>query len=611
MTTTATSQPFELPLFVDNPTVCAAFQAVVERRGDHVAFRTLADETMFTWQEYGAQVRSLAAGFAALGLRHGATIATHLTNRPEFHFVDMAATHLGAVPFGVYNSSSPAQVCERLDNADARFYVTEQKFLAVAREAVEKHGAIDHLVVVDADVDGALTLADVAAAADPDFDFDGTWRSVRPDDLITIIYTSGTTGPPKGVQWDHGSVMGMLRAFSEALPMPTKQVSALPLAHAGERLQSHYMPLGHGSTVTCCTDVRQVLSHVADCHPDFFITVPRLWAKIRLAFLAQIEDRDPDTRAALMETISLGTERLELEMAKEPVPTDLRERHETAKALFRSEILVGWGLDDLRWAFIGSAPPAEDVVVFFHAIGIPLLEAYGLTEATGFAGAWARPDDFKLGSGGKPLPGVELQLAADGEILLRSAMTMVGYRKDPEATAEAVDAEGWLHTGDIGVIDDDGFVKIVDRKKDIVINAWGKNMSPSNIENEVKKACIDIGQVAVAIDGRNYTAALITLDADGAQSFARRLGLADPSVAAVSREPAVIDEISEAIRAANGHLSKVEQVKKFKLLDVEWTPDSDELTPTMKIRRRNVMDKYQREVDAIYADDAYATEVPA
>jgi long-subunit acyl-CoA synthetase (AMP-forming) len=493
----------------------------------------------------------------------------------------------------VYNTSTPDQIRQRIENSDCRIYVTESQFLPIVRQALIGGSPVEHVVVIDGGGPGTMPFADVAQAGGDGFDFEARWRAVRPEDVVTIIYTSGTTGPPKGAQWTHHNVMSMLRSWAKVLPLPTQSVSYLPMAHAGERMLTHYMPLGEASTVTCVNDYKRVLEAVAEAHPDFLATVPRTWVKLRTAIEAKIDaEPEHDLRAALRAAI---TSRLDIvESGSEGGSED------EALDLLRERILGPWGLDNLRAAFIGSAPPPPDVIRYFLALGVPLLEAYGLTEATGFGAIWPRLTDFKPGTIGKPLPGVELRFAQDGEILLRSDMNMAGYRKQPEESSTTLDAQGWLHTGDLGDLDEDGFVRLIGRKKEIIINQAGKNMSPSNIESAIKTANPLLGQVVAIGDQRPYVVALITLDADGAAALALKHGLPDASVAAVATAPPVIEEVARAVETGNAELSRVEQIKKFDLLDHEWHPDSDELTPTMKLKRDAIRAKYADRIDALY-----------
>jgi long-chain acyl-CoA synthetase len=366
---------------------------------------------------------------------------------------------------------------------------------------------------------------------------------------------------------------------------------------------THYMPLGEAGTVTSVPDHTKVMNAVREAHPDFLATVPRTWVKLRSAIEAQIDATECEAeRAALKNAIATGLRRVDEEAHGLEVTAELAESHEAAKAVLRTKVLEPWGLDQLNAALIGSAPPPQDVILYFLALGVPLLEAYGMTEATGFGATWPCLEDFKLGTVGKPMPGTELSIANDGEILLRGPMNMVGYRKQPEASAMTIDQDGWLHTGDLGELDEDGFLILRGRKKELIINQSGKNMSPSNIESAIKTANPFLGHVVAIGDGRPYLVALITLDSDGAAALARKHSLEEDSVAAVASSPTVNEEVANAVEAGNQELSRVEQIKKFKLLDVEWAPDSDELTPTMKLKRAPIAQKYAKEIEALYVD---------
>jgi long-chain acyl-CoA synthetase len=581
-------------------TVCEAFQITAALHAERVALRTKGDGTVMLWREYADCVRALAGGLAGLGIEHGDTVATQLVNRPEFHLIDLAAAHIGAVPFGVYNTSAPQQIVDRLENADCRIIITEMAFLPTVMEALAIYGRIQHVVVVDGPADGTMSLAELEAAAVPDFDFESSWRAVRPNDLLTMIYTSGTTGPPKGAQWTHGAVARFLKSWGQALPFPTSEVSYLPLAHAGERMLTHYMPLAAGATVTCCPSVREVFAHIVDARPDFFVTVPRTWSMLKSTMLAYVDDLDDfELKTEITTAINVSLERVELDWTNQPVPAALAESHDAVQQTIREKLLRPFGLDRMKVGFIGSAPPPPEDVKFFRAAGVLLLEGYGLTEATAFASVWPRMDDHRYGRVGKPLPGVELKLLDDGEILLRSDMNMAGYRKEPKATADALDGDGWLHTGDIGRLDDDGYLAIIDRKKALIINNNGKNMSPANIETEIQRETRLIAQIVAIGNNQDYVTALITLDPEATRIYMREQAVV-PSTASPYEHEAVIAEISAAVDRGNRRLSAVEQVKRFKILPVEWQPDSDELTPTMKVKRKPVEEKYAAEIAALY-----------
>jgi long-chain acyl-CoA synthetase len=588
---------------IQSPTVCGAFQRLVTAQPDRVALRSKGGERSLTWSELDARVRAVAGGLAALGIGHGDTLAMVLPNSMECHIVDYAAVHLGAVPFTIYNSSTPDQIAFQLANADATVVVTEAALLPKVLAAKAQVAALEHVVVTDGD-GGTTTLAAVEQGGADDFDFDAAWQAVEAEDLVTLIFTSGTTGPPKGAQWAHRTVMAQLRALDAALPMPTKGVvSFLPMAHAGGRITSHYMPLAYGAAITTCPDMRELPAYLAEVHPDVLFSVPRLWEKLQVGIEGLVAALpDAEQRRACEDAIAAGLQRVGAEDAgagAEAVDADLIARHEQGKAAL-TPVLARLGLDRIKTAFVGGAPSAPELSRFFRAVGVPLLEAYGLTE--GSLNIFSRLDDFKGGTAGKPLPGVELRLAEDGEMLLRGDLNFVSYRKQPDVTRATLDADGWLHTGDIAAVDADGFVTVIDRKKEIIINAAGKNMSPANIEQAVKGESSLIGQVVAIGDGRRYNTALITLDPEAAPTYAARLGVPEGSFEELVRAPELLAEVAAAVDRGNARLASVEQIKKFTLLPVTWLPDTDEMTPTMKLKRKPIAAKYAVEIEALYAD---------
>lgn len=592
---------------LDAATVPEAFQRTVAQYGDKLALRSIDGSVKLTWSEMGDRVRSIAAGLAGAGLGAGDTIAIMLPNTPECHLVDFGAVHLGAVPFAIFNSSPAEQIAHQLANADARLVVTEQAFLPKVLEAVASlDGQVEQVILVDGagDVDGTVSLATVEAAPAEGFDFEAAWRAVGADDLVTLIYTSGTTGPPKGAQWTHRTVMSEQRALDAALPMPTDGIiSFLPMAHAGGRITAHYMALGYGATITACPDMKEVPVALGTAHPDAFFSVPRLWEKLQVAIEGMIAAQPDEQRAELEEVVEVGLARVRAVEAGSGVPTaeaaELVERHEAI--LPRLAPLLGrLGLDNIKAAFVGGAPSSPELSQFFRAVGVPMLEAYGLTE--GSLNVFNRVDDYKTGTAGKPLPGVEVRLADDGELLCRGELNFSGYRKQPEATAEALDADGWLHTGDIASIDEEGFIAIVDRKKEIIISSAGKNMSPANIESSVRGESSLIGQVVAIGDARKYVTALITLDPEAAPVHAKRLGLEGLSLEELVEAPALLAEVEAIVDRANQRLHGNEQIKKFAVLGSAWLPDSDELTPTAKLKRRIIHVKYADQIEGLYAE---------
>jgi long-chain acyl-CoA synthetase len=587
--TSAGASRTQRPAGLNASTMPEAFQATAQAHPERVALRTKDDEFSMTWAEYAEKVRSLMAGLAALGLGRGDTLAIMLTNRPEFHFFDTAALHLGATPFSLYNTYTGEQIAYLVGDAGARIVVAEKGFL----DRVQGIEGVEHIVVVDAgDLDEALTIADVEAEGDPEFDFEAAWRAVKPDDVLTLIYTSGTTGPPKGVQLTHGNEISAVQGFNEVVPFPDdgRVISWLPMAHIAERTASHYLPIMLGFTTTCCPDPRQVVAYLPDVHPTWFFAVPRIWEKLKAAMEAAFAaEQDEAKRQATEWALGVGMKKVELIQAGEEVPAEVDEEYAKADELVLSKIRARLGFDQVEVVNVGAAPTPREVIEFFHAIGVPLAELWGMSETAGY-GACNPPEKIKIGTVGPVAPEAEIKLAEDGEVLIRGPFVMPGYRNQPEKTREAIDEDGWLHTGDVGEFDEDGYLKIVDRKKELIINAAGKNMSPANIEAKVKASSPLIGQAIAIGDGRPYNVALITLDPDVAPYFIEQNG-----------PEAVQAEVQRGVDAANEQLARVEGIKKFKLLDEEWLPGGDELTPTMKLKRKPILEKYAEEIEELYA----------
>jgi len=521
------------------------------------------------------------------------------TNRPEFHLFAAAALHLRATPFSIYNTYAPEQIQFQVEDAGARILVTEKAFL----ERVRSLTGVDHLVVVDADdLDEALTVADVEAKGDPEFDFEAAWRAVEPDDILTLIYTSGTTGPPKGVQLTHANQASAVRGFDELVAFPSdgRVISWLPMAHIAERACSHYLPMMLGFTTTCCQNPREIVAYLPEVRPTWFFSVPRIYEKLKAAMEAGIAaEQDESRRTAMQWALEVGLRKVRAEQAGAEVPEELANEYAKADELVHSTIRERLGLDQIESINVGAAPTPREVIEFFHAVGVPLAELWGMSETTGY-GACNPPDRIKIGTVGPAAPGAEIKLADDGEVLMRGPMVTPGYRGQPEKTREAFDDEGWLHTGDVGEFDEDGYLRIVDRKKELIINAGGKNMSPANIEAKVKTASTLIGQVIAIGDMRPYNVALITLDPDVAPGFAAQHGI-DGSPEALAEHPAVVEEVQRGVDAANAQLGRVEQIKRFKVLPTDWQPGGEELTPTMKLKRKPIHEKYAEEIEALYA----------
>jgi long-chain acyl-CoA synthetase len=572
-----------------------------------------------TWGEYRERVAEAAMGLASLGVKHGDFVAIMARNRPEHVVADLGAVHAGATGVSVYNSLAPEQIAYIAEHSGAKVAVVEDREYMERWEKIKSDlPALETVILMEgaedfAGYDWVLSWDELmrrgaeALAKDRDA-FETMWRQVKPEDPATLVYTSGTTGPPKAVMITHYNILWTAASIGRAwsLPVGMRGVSYLPLAHIAERMISHYLGMwfvGFGAT---SPEIAGVTEAVQEIHPDVFLGVPRVWEKVQAGILAKIaEEPDARKRKIAERAIEVGKETVRLQ--NKPSLT-LAERGrllvlQAQRALFDrlvySKIRHGAGFDRLQYAVTAAAPISMDTMEFFHGIGIELLEVYGMTEDSGPA-TTNLPNDYKLGTVGKPLPGVEVTVAEDGEVLVRGGNVVPGYYKDPEKTAETFDQDGWLHTGDIGVFDDEGWLRIVDRKKELIITAGGKNISPANIEALLKEHPL-VGQAAAIGDRRPYVSALIVLDGEVAPGWAQKNGIPFTDLASFAQEPRVHEEIARAVEDANEKVSQVERVKRWTILPSEWTAESDELTPTLKLKRRVIHQKYAGEIEDLYA----------
>ena len=580
-----------------------AFESTVDRLGDDPAIITGEgdDEVRITWSELRDQVKRIAGGLAKLGVGKGDTVAMMLNNRAEFIALDMAAVSLGAVPFSIYQTSSPEQIQYVVSDAGAKVAIIESAFAEVFGKAREQLPGIETLVVIDGD-GGDHTLAELEQL-DPEFDTTETVAAVGPDDLLTLIYTSGTTGPPKGVQLSHRNLMALTASVDDIVDFPergAKVISWLPAAHIAERGAHYYLPVIRGCTVYICPNPREIVAFLPKVRPTWFFAVPRIWEKLKAGLEASLAALPSEQAEAATAGLEAALTALRMEQAGEEVPEELAAAVAKADESMFSVLRHQLGLDEVVAVNVGAAPTPLEVLEFFHAIGIPIGELWGMSETCGTA-TINPPARIKLGTVGPPVPGVEIRLADDGEVLVKGPVTMAGYRNMPEKTAETIDSEGWLATGDIGELDEDGYLKIVDRKKELIINAAGKNMSPANIESHLKAASPLIGQAIAIGDRRPYNVALITLDPDFVPVWAKQNGHEDKPMADLAGEDELIAAIQAGVDAANEKMARVEQIKKFTVLDTDWAPGGDELTPTMKLKRKPIAEKYGDEIEALYA----------
>jgi long-chain acyl-CoA synthetase len=584
-----------------HPNLVKAFYATVDRLGDDTAIRTQDDSYAISWNDLRGRVHRIAGGLAKLGVKKGDTVALMLNNRPEFIPSDLAAVSLGAIPFSIYQTSSAEQIQYVVSDAGSRVAIVETMFLELFMKAKEDLPEIEHVIVVDG-AGGTHTLEELEAM-DADFDPTETVEELEPDDMLTLIYTSGTTGPPKGVQLTHRNLMALTGGVEGIVAFPergAKVISWLPAAHIAERGAHYYLPVNRGITVTICPDPRKIGESLAAVNPTWFFSVPRVWEKIKAGIEASLAKLPEEQRKAAQGAIAAGIKKVRLEQAGEEVPEELATGVAQADEQLFSQLREQIGLNEAVALNSGAAPCPVEVLEFFHAIGLPVGELWGMSETCGVI-TCNPPDSVRIGSVGPPLPGAEVKLAEDGEILCKAPSVMPGYRNMPDKNAETFSDDGWLLTGDIGELDEDGYLKIVDRKKELSINAAGKNMSPANIESHLKTATPLIGQAAAIGDRRPYNVALIVLDPDYAPVWAKQNGIVGASVEELAANETLREAVQTGVDEANAKMARVEQIKKFTILPADWTPGGDELTPTMKLKRKPISEKYSEEIEALYA----------
>jgi long-chain acyl-CoA synthetase len=597
--------------------VCDLLRDNADRYGDQPAahWRDGQAWRSLTWAEQRRRVVEVAAGLAALGLERGDHVALMMDNRVEHVLADQAIVHAGGVPTTLYSTLAPEQVRYCAAHCGAKVAILQDREVAKRwQEARDGLPELRHVVLLEdaeelAGEEGTIAWEDLVArgraalAADPGL-IERLAARVRPEDPLTVLYTSGTTGPPKGVILTHRNVLYECAAVDPltGLPDGLASISYLPLAHIAERMLTIYSPLWKHGQVWFCPAPNEVVGYLQQARPLAFFGVPRVWEKVWSGLVARLEAEPPRRRRLAHAAIATGREVVRRRQRGERLPARLRARHALGDRLVLAKIRAGAGMARCRFVASSAAPLAVDLAESLAALGLPVLEVYGLTETTGVA-TGNPPDAIRIGTVGRPIVGVELRLADDGEVLVRGPITTPGYLGQPEATAELFDAEGWLHTGDLGRLDDAGYLRIVDRKKELIITAGGKNISPANIESLLKQHPL-VGQALAFGDRRPYVVALVTLDHEALPAWARQRGLHRQDPGTLAGHPLVLEEVQHAVDAANQRLSRAEQVKRFKILPAEWTAESEELTPTLKLKRRVIHAKYAAELDALFADPA-------
>ncbi|MGH2748871.1 MAG: AMP-dependent synthetase/ligase [Actinomycetota bacterium] len=582
-----------------------------------------------TWRDYGDRVESIAKSLLSLGFQHGDKISLLSNNRPEWQVCDVAAMSLGGATAAIYQTNSPEQVAYIVDHSDSKVAFVEnpeqlEKILKT-RADVPK---LQRVVVIegyqgDADPELVMTFEDFLALGKDveDARYEQALADVKPEDLATFVYTSGTTGPPKAVMLTHDNIWWTATHSEQHIPIGDAEngraLSYLPLSHIAERMISHLLQLYYGTQTWFAESIDTLLVDLQECKPTYFFGVPRVWEKFYAGFQAKAavppaSKSEERKKKLARKAIEVGKEVTKLEQeavarggtfADARIPVGLKVRHRLLDKLVLHKIREAFGLEECTLALSAAAPLNPELIWFFHSIGIKITEGYGQSEDNGPT-TWNPPDANKIGTVGTPLPGLEVKIAEDGEILARGGNIMAGYYKNEDATRETIDEDGWLLSGDVGEFDEHNYLKITDRKKDLIITAGGKNIAPQEIENKIKFHPL-ISQVVVIGDKRPFLSALITLDPEKAPGWAKERGI-EGDGSAIADHERTLKEIEGAINEVNQSLAKVEGIKKFRVLERDFLQEENEITPTMKVKRK--------QINEIYADvieDMYSKESPA
>jgi long-chain acyl-CoA synthetase len=616
VTTEILQRRAEIERDIEGRTICDHLRETAENSGGAPALSDQAGDgtgwQTLTWGQTRQQVLELAAGFAALGLAKGERVALMLPNRSEHILADLATVHAGGTPVTFYATLAADQIAYVAGDCDARIAVLDGAAeLARWQQILDRLPGVKKIIVRDPAAcpagDQYLTWDAFAAlgrerfAADPGA-VTARIAAVGPEDPVTLLYTSGTTGNPKGVLLTHHNVLYEVAAAASTGSVATevRWVSYLPLAHIAERMFSIYLPVATAGHVHFCPQPTELVRLLGVVRPTSFFGVPRVWEKVRAGIQALLTmEQDEGKREAVARAMDTGRRYVQSRQFGHSAPPGLEEEFARADQAVLGPIRSLLGLGEAEVVSSAAAPLPPDVGDFFAGLGMTILDIYGMTETTG-AFTSNTPGVFKLGTVGRVFPGMEVRIAGDGEICVRGPITTPGYLNLPEQTAALIDADGWLCTGDIGRLDDDGFLSVVDRKKELIITAGGENVSPAAIENLLVAHPL-IGQALAFGDMRPYVVALLTLDGEVAPAWAKAHGVEAASLPELAAHPVVLAAVGEAVSAANERLARVQQVKRWRLLPVEWTADTEELTPTLKLKRRIVHAKYADDIDGLYA----------
>ncbi len=586
-------------------TIMEVMKSTVDKFGSKVALKTKIDGewTDMTWKQYYDQVRTAGRAFIALGLETGKGVSILGNNCPQWFISDLAGIFAGAVPGGIYTTNSPEQCQYIAEHSEANIAVVENaEQLAKFKQIRDQLPDLKAIVLMNgSDPDENVYSWDqlpALAKKVSDKDLEDRIASQKPDDCCTLIYTSGTTGSPKGVMISHDNIIWTARQVINTINAGSDDhiISYLPLSHIAEQVVSLHAPYIMGCTVWFAESLDKLGDNLTEVHPTVFVGVPRVWEKIQAKMMTAGAQNPPLKKKIAAWARKKGLEGGYALQKDESMPF----LHGLANKLVFSKVREKLGLDRCNIFVSTAAPISMDTLEFFLSLNIPITEVYGMSECTG-PGTVSLPEPFKFETGwaGPPVPGTEMKIAEDGEVLMRGRHVFKGYYKNEAATKESLDEDGWLHSGDVGIIDDRGFLKITDRKKELIITAGGENIPPQVLEGKLKAIPV-LSQVVVIGDKRKYLSALFTLDPEKVESAAAEAG----SPAKNSAEAAKCEKFNAYVQGKvdeiNKTLARVQTIKRFVILPEELSVEGDELTPTMKLKRRIVHEKYAKEIESMY-----------
>ncbi|MFP4634985.1 MAG: AMP-dependent synthetase/ligase [Nitriliruptoraceae bacterium] len=595
-------------------TLVELFHTTCDRNRDRQALVTGAGEQprTHTWSQYREEAVAVAVGLRRLGVVAGEHVALMLANRPEHVICDVASLLAGAVPASLYVELPREQLTHVATDSGAVVAVVEDAaMLARWQQVWSQLERLRAVVVLDP---SGVRLGDRVVSYDqlrwwgryPATDelaaLERIRGELRPDDPVTLVYTSGTTGEPKGAVITHRNVLYQIETLPSVIGLEAGErvLSYLPFAHIAERVVSHYLAIGHGLTAYFVPSIDLLGDALRTARPQLLFGVPRVWEKLRERLLDGIEQEPSRARRWLARTaIEVGQRQAALRLSGRAVPRSLKLRHAVLNRLVLEQVRRTIGLDRVRRMASGGAPLSEELEVFLAGIGLEILDVYGLTEATAVVSI-TRPGHTRPGTVGPPLPGTEVRIGGQAQVLVRGPQVFAGYHRRPEATQQVLDADGWLDTGDLGHLDPDGSLRITGRSKDLIVTSGGENVAPSAIENAVRERSPLIAHVCAVGDRRPYIAALIALDGEALASWCRRRGLEPMSPQQAVDHPEVVAEVASAVDEANAELSRREQVRSWTIVSEEWTIDSQLLTPSQKLRRGAVIERHPRQIEQLY-----------